>query len=557
MSDFIRRLHYSDNLQALREHVKDESVDLVYLDPPFNSKRLYNVYLEAEAQVTAFNDTWSWNNDTEKELSLIADEGPPPLYELLAAFKTMEGEAGIAPYCVMMAARLLELRRVLKPTGSIYLHCDPTASHYLKTVMDAVFGRGNFRNDIVWKRTSAHSKAKKWGAVHDDVLFYTKSDEFTWNEVAFRHDEEYLKKKYSSADKDGRRFQAGDLTAAGVVTDGPSGKPWRGIDPSDKGCHWAIRRTFLNDPEIPENTQEALDYLDSIGRIYWPVKEGGLPRIKRYLDETPGLAPQDVIADIPPVNARAAERLGYPTQKPLALLERFVSASSNPGDLVLDPFCGCGTAVEAAEKLGRQWIGIDVTHLAIALVEKRLEDGFRHKGLSWVTVGTPKDIAAARDLAERDKFQFQFWACSLVRARPAGGVARKGADKGVDGLMLFNDEGPKAKRKKILVSVKGGANVSPSMIRDFRGTIEREGAALGLFITLADPTKAMLAEAAAAGLYMPPGNRSLPVPKIQILLVEDLLNGIGPKLPQDFAGGTITFKRNRPSIAPVDRNPLV
>jgi site-specific DNA-methyltransferase (adenine-specific) len=252
--------------------------------------------------------------------------------------------------------------------------------------------------------------------------------------------------------------------------------------------------------------------------------------------------------DLSPVNARAAERLGYPTQKPLALLERIVSASSNPGDLVLDPFCGCGTPVEAAEKLGRQWIGIDVTHLAIALVEQRLELGFRHKGISWEVTGTPKDLAAARDLAERDKFQFQCWACSLVRARPAGGEARKGADRGVDGVIVFNDEGPKARLKRAVVSVKGGANVALDMIRALRGTMDREKADLGLFVTLTEPTRAMKAEAASAGLYAHPDGASASaasVPRIQILTVEDLLKGIRPQLPPDFTQGGGTFKRNR------------
>lgn len=278
-----------------------------------------------------------------------------------------------------------------------------------------------------------------------------------------------------------------------------------------------------------------------------------------YLDEMQGLPVQDIILDIPAIPGRAAEKLGYPTQKPLALLERIVEASSNPGDIVLDPFCGCGTVIEAAETLARQWIGIDITHLAINLIEKRLNDGFEHK--DWMTeiFGAPQDLAAARDLAASDRFQFQFWACSLVHALPFGGEPSKGADKGVDGVILFNDEGPKAKAKRIVVSVKSGERVSPSMVRDLRGTVEREGASAGLFITLSDPTPAMTTEAADAGYYVMPANSSdmtEPVPKIQILTVENLLKGLGPKLPLDYSGGRGTFKRNPTVHHPMEQKPI-
>ncbi|MDR1039506.1 MAG: restriction endonuclease [Deltaproteobacteria bacterium] len=549
MSDFKRLLCYGDNLQVLRDHVRDESVDLIYLDPPFNSKRLFNVFLDAEAQATAFDDTWTWNDETERDLALIVGKGQTALYELLAAFKSVEGERGMAPYCVMMAARILELRRVLKPTGSVYLHCDPTASHYLKTVMDVVFRRDNFRNEVIWKRTFAHGRAKRWGPVHDCILYYSKSVDCVWNRTVEAYGKSYLDRFYNKHDDKG--------TYRVVTLDGPgrrggsSGALWRGVDPSVSGRHWEVPPDRSLPPwfEHPPgyslmNVQDRLDVLDEAGLIYWPPK-GTKPHYKKYLLDGAGNPLQDIISDIPPLSKKDKERLEYPTQKPSRLLERIISASSNPGDLVLDPFCGCGTAIEAAENLGRRWIGIDITHIAVGLVEKRLEDGF--PGLKWETLGIPKDLAVARDLAERDKYQFQYWACSLVRAHPVDAEHTKGADRGIDGVRLFNDENPKAKLKKIIVAVKGGANVNPSMVRDLRGTVERDKAAMGLFVTLTPPTKAMAAEAAGAGHYVPPeASRSTdPIPRIQILTVEDLLKGIRPNLPPDFTQGGGTFKKNR------------
>jgi site-specific DNA-methyltransferase (adenine-specific) len=551
---FVRRLHYGDNLQVLREHVPSESVDLVYLDPPFNSKRLYNVYIDEETQTQAFDDTWKWGGEAEADLAFVREEGPPSLDGLLHALRETAGD-GTGAYLAMMAARLLELRRVLKPTGSIYLHCDPTASHHLREIMDAVFGRANFRNEIIWKRTSAHSKAKKFGAVHDDLLFYTKSDRYTWNTVHAEYDKKYIDQKYRHEDDDGRLYRLGDLTGPGKSS-GDSGKPWKGVDPTAKGRHWAIPRTLLAKECLPDDILDALDMMDSLGRVYWP-KEGGVPQLKRYLDEMPGSEASDVITDIPPVNSMAAERLGYPTQKPVALLERIISASSNPGDFVMDPFCGCGTAIEAAEKLGRQWIGIDITHLAIALIESRLADGFGRRGLEWDVTGTPANLPAAEDLAARDKFQFQCWACSLVRARPLGSEFRKGPDGGIDGVILFNDEGPKAKMKRIIVEVKGGKDVGSPMIDKLLGVVVREKAAIGFFVTLYKPTERMETDAAKAGFYVPPCDKSLRIPRLQILHVEKLLEGVPPQFPPDFTSGGGTFRRNRPVFRPVERNSLL
>jgi site-specific DNA-methyltransferase (adenine-specific) len=539
----MRRLFFGDNLPVMREKIGDESVDLIYLDPPFNSKRPHNINFGSDAQIRAFEDAWQWTNDVQSSLDeLKADE--PEAYNLLMAFKESLSENSLSAYLVMTTVRLYEPHRVLKPEGSVYLHCDPTASHYLKVIMDLIFGEANFQNNVVWKRTSAHSGSRRWGRVHDVILFYSKSDGHTWNETRAGYDQSYVDKFYRLEDEEGRKFQAIDLTAEGL-RGGDSGKPWRGIDPTEKSRHWAIPRSIPAEPDIPENPQEALDYLDSVGRVFWPSK-GGVPRLIRYLDEMPGASLQEVITDIPPLSAQAKERLGYPTQKPSLLLERIIEVSSNKGDVVFDPFCGCGTALEAAEKLGRQWIGVDMTHLAIALVELRLKIAFRHKDdFDFEVEGVPKDRDSAAHLAEKDPFQFQYWVCSLLKARPSGGKNNNGADKGVDGIIFFNDEGKNAKAKKVVVSVKGGKKIGPFMVRDLLGAVENEKAAIGLFVSMAEPTEGMKDAADKAGSYVSSmGDASFP--KIQLLTVEELLNGIKPKLPGDLASGGLNFKRQKP-----------
>ncbi|MCS7137593.1 MAG: site-specific DNA-methyltransferase, partial [Candidatus Caldarchaeum sp.] len=346
-------LYYGDNLEVLRKHFGDECVDLIYLDPPFNSNRDYNLLFKeqsgepAQAQIKAFTDTWQWS---ERAYVAFCETCPKPrLVSLVQGFVETLGRNDLTAYLVMMAPRLVELHRVLKPTGSLYLHCDPTASHYLKVMLDVIFGARNFRNEIVWKRTSAHSGAKRWGDVHDTILFYTKSDYYTWNQVYQQHEERHIQSKYTFIDERGR-FMPADLTGAGV-THGDSGKPWRGYDPTSIGRHWAVPKRVVEElvgkqQAAKLTVQEKLDLLDANGYIYWPSHGKGFPRFKRYLTE--GTPIQDIITDIPPINSQAKERLGYPTQKPLALLERIIQASSHEGDLVLDPFCGCGTAVVAA-----------------------------------------------------------------------------------------------------------------------------------------------------------------------------------------------------------------
>ncbi|MDR3572303.1 MAG: DNA methyltransferase [Anaerolineaceae bacterium] len=431
-------------------------------------------------------------------------------------------------YLVMMANRLLELHRILKPTGSLYLHCDSTASHYLKLVLDGVFGPERFGSEIIWKRTSSHGNVSRgYGAATDTIFFYTKSSQFVWNQVYVPYNNKHIETKFTGVDQDGRRYTTSDLRNPGVrpnLTYPYTAKSGTTYQPHPNG--WAV------------NIEKMKDY-EERGLLYFPSSPDGRLRLKRYLDEAPGEKVQNLWDDISPINSQAQERLGYPTQKPLALLERIISASTNPGDVILDPFCGCGTAVDAAQKQGRSWIGIDITHLAITLIEKRLRD--RYKGIEFEVHGTPKDLEGAQDLAKRDKYQFQWWACSLVDSHPFQGK-KKGADTGIDGLIYFADvEGGEQVNRRIIVSVKGGEHVTVNMIRDLNGTMEREKAPIGLFVTLAEPTKPMREEAAKAGFYR--GGNGKEYPRLQILTIGELLEKHKrPEFP-DMSMGGLTFKK--------------
>ena len=524
-------LFYGDNLKILREYIPSESVDLIYLDPPFNSNRSYNVLfkdesgVESEAQITAFEDTWHWNETAEQTYHNLITEAPDNVSKMVAALRDFIGTNQMMAYLVMMAARLVELHRVLKASGSLYLHCDATASHYLKIILDTIFGTQNFRNEITWKRTSAHSDTKQghvihMGRVHDILLFYTKSDAAQRIELYQPYDEEYVKSFYRHQDADGRRYQLGDLTGPGGAA---KGNP---------------QYEFLGATRYWRYTREKMQELYEQGRIV-QTSPGSVPRYKRYLDEMPGTPLQDLWDDILPLSSQATERLGYPTQKPLTLLERIIQTSSNPGDMVLDPFCGCGTAIAAAEKLGRKWIGIDITHLSIALQKYRLEAMF--PGIQFRVRGEPTDYAGAKQLAQNDRYQFQWWALSLVRAKPLGGqegskVGKKGSDKGIDGAITFIDD-PYSKPKRVLVQVKSG-HVKSGDIRDLVGTVQRENAAIGVFITLETPTRDMITEAVSAGYYHSPGWNE-DYPRIQILTIVELLRGAKIKMPLQHG----TFKQ--------------
>lgn len=531
-------LYYGDNLAILRDHIADESVDLIYLDPPFNSARSYNVLFKhesgdaAEAQVKAFDDTWHWGQEAEHTYHELVTKGLPPVADMIGAMRQFIGDNQMMAYLVMMAARLAELRRVLKPTGSLYLHCDPTASHYLRMILDTVFGPRNMRSEIIWKRSAAHNDAKQGakqpGRIHDVILFYSKhDDDWTWNQVYTSYDERYVESNYRYVDEaTGRRYKSTDLTAA--KPGGDTSYEWKGRRPPP-GRYWAFSK---------DNMQK----FEDAGLIHYTST--GNPRLKQFLDEMPGVHLQDIWSDIPPINAHAAERLGYPTQKPVALLERIISASSNPGDVVLDPFCGCGTTIAAAQKLGRHWIGIDVTNLAIALQKYRLQDAYGlEAGRDYLVIGEPKDLASAAQLAQDSRHQFEWWALSLIRAQPinpgdsSGKKGKKGADRGIDGQIVFIDDSS-GQPKRILVQVKSG-HVSASIVRDLRGVIEREGAALGVLITLDPPSQPMKSEAAAAGYYTSPG-WGRDYPRLQILTVEGLLAG-AERL--DRPPAAVTFKQ--------------
>jgi site-specific DNA-methyltransferase (adenine-specific) len=503
-------LYYGDNLVWLRKHdnFPSKSVDLIYLDPPFNSNADYNVIFsepsgaESQAQLRAFDDTWKWDNEASAIAQNELAQRSPELSDFISWLGRQRGKTyqSTAAYLGMMAVRLIELHRVLKESGSIYLHCDSTASHYLKMVMDSIFGADNFRNEIVWKRFNFHADAKRFGKVSDRILFYSKSAAYKFNRIRADFSKEYVDSKFTHYEPDGRRFRLSDLNP-------PAG---RGPVYEYHGVTKAWRYT-----------KEKMLKLEAEGRIYTGSK---VPQLKRYLKELEGQAIHDMWSDIPLINSQAKERLGYPTQKPEALLERMIEASSDEDDIVLDPFCGCGTALIAANKLKRKWIGIDITHLAIFLIEQRLKDSFGESIKDTYKVyGNPEDVESAKDLWRRDPKEFELWALSLVKARP------RARDGGVDGVLGFVDEGRQTKR--IVVQVKGGENLAPTIIRDLIGTVDDEKAAIGLLITLHKPTSGMVKGAVHANFYHSPlWNKSFP--RIQIRTIQELLiEGKGFDLP--------------------------
>ena len=525
-------LYYGDNLDILRRYIPDESVDLVYLDPPFNSNRDYNVIFKDEsgrksdAQLLAFEDTWHWGPDAEAQYAYLTNTNqnqgrvPFSVGAIIAALRSGIGENQMMAYLVEMAVRLVELHRVLKPTGSLYLHCDPTASHYLKVLLDAVFGPIRFLNEVTWKRSTSHGNVGlNFGSLTDTILVYTNGDEYTWNQQFRPFPDEYVAEKFRYSDPSGRRWQSVTLRNPGPR---PNLRyPYAALNgityqPHPNGWAWEERR---------------LRAADEQGRLHYPAKSDGQLRLKMYLDESPGVKLQNLWDDIPAVNSQAHERLGWETQKPIALLERIIGASSNPGDIVLDPFCGCGTALVAAQKLDRKWIGIDVTYLSIAVMKARLKDSF---GLAEVEViGQPTEVEGARAMLVgtglEGQYQFQWWALDLIGAQPQGGAQKKGADKGIDGVISFST-GPRGEMGRALVSVKSGA-VNSSQVRDLKGVLEREKAEIGLFVTLEEPSGPMQLEATTAGVYTS-ALSGRDYPRIQILTIRELLEGnTRPNLP--------------------------
>jgi len=510
-------LYYGDNLDVLRKYVRDETVDLVYLDPPFNSKADYNVLFkelsgeESVAQIQAFSDFWHWDTAARHAYEyLTSNEVSDPVSRVTEMLYHFLGKSDMSAYLFMMSERLLELHRVLKPSGSLFLHCDTTASHYLKLVLDSVFGNMNFRNEIIWKRFNFHADARRFGKVADRVLFYSKTDGYKFNRQRAPYKKEYVESKFVHDDKDGRGpYRLDNLNPPGgrgpVYEFHGITRPWRCV-------------------------KEKMLELEKQKRIYTDSK---VPQLKRYLRELEargGAAVHEIWDDIS-LNSMAGERLGFQTQKPSPLLERIINAGSDKGDWVLDPFCGCGTAIVAAEKLERHWIGIDVTYLAINLVKVRLRDSFPNA--KYIVEGEPRDLGAAKALAE-NRYQFQWWALSLISARPVGSTpskpteGKKGRDEGVDGWLRFAGVG-EGQIERIVVQVKSG-HVGVGDIRELRDVVVKQKAAIGLFVTLEEPTSEMTKEAKATDPYIAKKwNREYP--KIQILTIDGLLKGKKPDMP--------------------------
>jgi len=507
------QLFYGDNLDVLRKHIRDETVDLCYIDPPFNSERNYNqiynnVGKEDQAQAQAFIDTWTWDDYANQGLNEIQENYlgrfTAQSIALISGLTQVLGKGSLFAYLISMTLRIAEIHRILKPTGSFYLHCDPTASHYLKIVLDAIFCSqgGDYKNEVVWKRTTAHNDSKRYGINVDFILFYTKGSKFIWNSQYKGHEEKY-QSRFKNQDDDGRLWTDDNLTAKGL-----SGG---GYEYEYKGCR-SLWRVPL----------ESMERLDAEGKLHF-TKNGGI-RLKRYLEGIKGVALQCLWEDIPPINSQARERLGYPTQKPEALLERIVKASSNEGDVVLDAYCGCGTTVAVSQRLDRQWIGIDITYQSISLILKRLEDSFGKGVLETIAInGIPKDMASAKALAlkkdDRTRKEFEKWAVLTYSNNRATINQKKGADKGIDGIAYFT--GDRDEPEKVILQVKFG-KVNSSDIRDLQGTMTRENAVLGVFITLNKPTKDMNQEAKEAGIYQS-RFMSQPTDKIRIVTIQEII----------------------------------
>lgn len=534
-----RTLVRGDNLEEMRKF-PDGCIDLIATDPPFNSNRNYFVPFrdehgqEPDTLIRAFTDTWTWGEAAEEAYNHLLVEIGGQVADTIQGLRQFLNETPMMAYLVMMAVRIVEMHRILKGTGSLYLHCDPSASHYLKIILDAIFDARNFRNEIVWQRTSSHNDGNRFGRVHDIILFYSKNPQPLWNPVYTAHDPEYIERFYRYEDERGR-YQVGDLTAAGITQRGESGQPWRGINPSAVGNHWRAPRrdAWPEGVEPPENYEslsvhEKLDVLDANGLIYWPPR-GRVPRFKRYLSTSRGRRVNDVVIDINPLASNSRERTGYPTQKPIELYKRFIKASSNEENIVLDPFCGCGTTLMAAERLNRQWIGIDLTYLATGAVKLQIERLFPQLRNEIIIAGTPENNAQALELASNNPFGFEDWCIThVLKFKPN---ATRGGDGGIDGTFRFplGRIQRRLEYGKAVAQVKGG-HFTLSHIRDFRTAMQNEEADLGVFVVTRPPTQGMLTEASRAGTYSHP-SYEFSAPALQIYEIQDYFRGIPPKLP--------------------------
>jgi len=528
MEEWKNQLFFGDNLEVLRRHIPVGSVDLIYLDPPFNSNATYNMLFkepsgeQSAAQIAAFEDTWQWGPQAEEAFDEAVLAGPPPLAELLKALRQVLGRTNMLAYLSMMAVRLVEMHRVLKPTGSLFLHCDPTASHYIKLILDNIFSPKNFRNEIIWERSQPKGHATtRFSRCHDTIFFYSKSEKSVFNPIYKEHDPGYLERHYRFVEPEtGRRYRFDNLInpnkeRPNLTYEFPPGsgtvRVWR----------W---------------TKERMMQAWEAGRVVIPGK-GEVVRYKRYLDEMSGTLIKDIWYDIEHLHGSSREYMGYQTQKPEALLERIIRAGSHEGDVVLDPFCGCGTAVAVAERLKRRWIGIDVTYLAIDLIRKGLRDSFKRELAPYEEIGIPRDVPSAERLFQLNPFQFEHWALAAVGARSAR--EKRGADRGIDGVMNLRDE-YSGEYKKIILQVKGG-HVTVSQVRDLKGVLEREKVEIGVFLTLKRPTRQMLREADDAGSFIDPQYPEHRFPRLQILTLEDIFTGKKIALPSWWSQET--FKR--------------
>ena len=509
MAGWKNQLYFGDNLDVLRKHIQVASIDLIYLDPPFNSNATYNMLFkepsgeQSAAQIAAFEDTWIWGPQSEEAFDEAIMTGPPQLAELLKALRQVLGPTNMLAYLCMMAVRLVEMHRVLKPTGSLFLHCDPTASHYIKLILDNIFSPKNFRNEIIWERSQPKGHATtRFSRSHDTIFFYSKSEKSVFNPQFTEHDPAYLERYYRFVEPEtGRRYRFDNLAnpnkeRPNLTYEFPPGsgtvRVWR----------W---------------TQERMMQAWKEGRVV--IREpGGVAQYKRYLDEMSGTLIKDIWSDIEHLHGSHGEYMGYQTQKPEALLERIIRAGSHEGDVVMDPFCGCGTAVAVAERLKRRWIGIDVTYLAINLIRKRLQDSFKHELAPYEEIGIPRDVPSAERLFKLNPFQFECWALASVGARSAR--EKRGADRGIDGVMNLRDE-YSGEYKKIILQVKGG-HVAVSQVRDLKGVLEREKAQIGVFLTLRRPSRQMREEAAAAGSFIDPQFPEHRFLRLAILTIEDI-----------------------------------
>lgn len=560
VSEAENTLFYGDNLDVVREEIPAESVDLIYLDPPFNSSRTYNVLFsreneDARAQIRTFDDTWTYTPETDRRYQeLQAGEVPNDVADALQAFRRLLGKVDVVAYLISMAPRLVAFHDVLKPTGNLFLHCDPTASHYLKVLLDMIFGTPRFENEIIWRRTGAHSTPRRFETIHDVIFFYSKSDDHYFNQITQPYTKDHVESRYKKDEKGRYKFTTGGNIMTGPgATEGESGEPWRGFDPTEKDRHWAVPG-YLRE-QMPEGWDDGLTITEQLEALYQEdlieIKDGAAwPHPVKYLQEDEGTYLSDIWAyqpgtegvlhgtdegidaDVKWMGPTAPERLGYETQKPVGLLKRIIKSACPPDGVVMDPFCGCGTTIAAGEELNRTWMGIDITYLAVDLIETRLEARFG-PGIKeeYQVRGIPEDLPAARDLADRDKFDFERWAVSLI---PGGEPNEKQVgDEGVDGVSRFPLDPDGKKSGQVAISVKGGENLDPSMVRGLLGSVEGQEADMGILVTLKSPTKGMIDTANKSGVYeWPVTERTFP--KIQIMTVEELLEGERPQMPPTY-----------------------